>query len=62
MTFEKKRTATVRAKTRLICYTLDEAAWRKVLNDFKYVKDYVSLIARRREWRIAELSKVRALR
>ena len=58
VTFDKKRGATVRAKTRLICYTLDEAAWNKTLDDFKFLKDYVELVARRREWRVAELSKV----
>ena len=36
--FGKKRCATVRAATMLICYTLDGDAWDRVLGSFDYLK------------------------
>merc|ERR1712070_822881 len=56
--FGKKRTATVRASTMLICYSLSGDAWDRLFTTFDYLKDYVTLIAKRRDERTKILSKI----
>ena len=58
--FGKKRTASVRARTMLICYSLDSDGWEQLIQNYDYLRAYVTLIARRRDERAKILSKIAA--
>ena len=56
--FGKKRTTSVRAATMMITYSLDTDAWERLFGTFDYLREYVTLVAKRRDERAKVLSRI----